>query len=201
MLRSYSAIYKFIIQATVTGFGIILTGLCLLLVYLFFDNFLWYIPFLIVGIVISIIIGSYLHVVLSIPFKLPQKFDVLKNKVAVGEYSNLQEFQEAIADFMLSFFNFIGADIIGGKFHFIGCETTFRECEVDCKELGESSFKNNRKKINGNHKAYHLPIKLGEEKLGYMVLVTKGYTLPLFYSILQDFENYYLDDQIKHFVK
>ncbi|MDA3893369.1 MAG: hypothetical protein PF517_17030 [Salinivirgaceae bacterium] len=201
MLRSFSTIYTFIIQATVAGFGLVFTGLCMLLVYLFFDNVLWYIPFFIAGILISILVGSYLSVVLSIPFKLPQQFDKLKNKVALGHYSNLQAFQEDIADFMLTFFNFIGADIEGGKFHFTDCKATIKPCNVDFDALTETSFRNNKAKINGNYKAFHVPIHLGSEKLGYIIIITKGYTIPIFYAILQDFENYYLDDQIKCFVK
>lgn len=202
MLRSFHSIYKFIIQATVAGFGVLFTGLCMLVVYLFFDNILWYIPFFIVSLVISIVAGSYLHVLLSIPFQLPQDFDRLKNKVALGEYNNLQEFQDDVANFVMKFFSFVGADVVGAKFHFINCVPTIKECDIDFTQLNKESFnKRNKARLSEQHKAYHLPIQLGDEHLGYIILITKGYTLPLFYSILVDFENYYLDDQIKHFVR
>lgn len=200
MLRSFNSIYKFIIQSTVTGFGVLFTGLCMLIVYLFFNNILWYIPFFIFALVVSIVAGSYLHVLLSIPFQLPQKFDQLKNKVALGQYANLQEFQEDVASFVMKFFSFVGADIVGAKFHFANCEATIKECDIDFSSLNKDSFnKRHKARLNGNHKAYHLPVILGDEHLGYMIVITKGYTLPIFYSILEDFENYYLDDQIKHF--
>lgn len=202
MLRSFHSIYKFIIQATVAGFGVMFTAICMLIVYLFFDSILWYIPFFIFALVFSVVAGSYLHVLLSIPFQMPQEFDKLKNKVALGAYSNLQDFQEDVASFVMKFFSFVGADVVGAKFHFINCQPTIKECEIDFSQLNKESFnKRNKARLNDHHKAYHLPIQLGDEQLGYMILITKGYTLPIFYSILQDFENYYLDDQIKHFVK
>jgi hypothetical protein len=165
---------------------------------LFFENFLWYIPFIIFGIIVSILVGSYIDVVLSIPFQLPVKFDPIRDKVARGDFLNMQEFQAEIADFMLSFFNFLGADIIGGKFHFINCDPLIKECNVDFSQLSQNSFKKNKKRINSQQIAFHLPVKMRNEELGYMILITKGYTLPIFYSILEDFENYYLDDQLKH---
>ena len=198
MFTSFDNIYSFIIKATIIGFGILFTLLCCLAVYLFFDNPLWYIPFSIFGIIASILAGSYLHVVLSIPFQLPKKFDPIKNKVALGEYSNISAFQEDIANFLIVFFNFPGADIVGGKFHFKGCNPTIKKCGVSFDDLTEKSFSNNKKRLDDNHKAFHLPIMLGNQSLGYMILITKGYTIPVFYSILEDFENYYLDDQIKH---
>lgn len=201
MFKSFNTIYNFIIKTTIITFGVIFTVLCCLLVYFFFDNALWYIPFLILAIVVSILGGSYLFVVLNVPFQLPGKFDHIKNNVALGKYKNLQEFQLEIADFMLGFFSFYGASIVGGKFHFVGCEPLIKDCEVDFSELNKESFKNNKRKLKDDKKAFHLPITLGEEKLGYMIVVTEGYTLPIFYSILNDFEDYYLDDQIRHFVK
>ena len=197
MVTTLSNIYSFIINATVIVLGIIITLISLLIPYLLFDNQLLYIPFLIGGIVISIVVGSHLFVVLSIPFQLPKRFDPIKNKVALGEYSSIEEFQLDIANFMVSFFNFAGADIVGGKFHFTNCEHIIIECGVNFDNLTKQDFKNkNSKKIDSNYKAFHLPIKLGNKNLGYMILITKGFTLPILYSILEDFENYYLDDQI-----
>lgn len=201
MLSSFRNIYSFIIKAAITAFGMVFISLCCLIVYLFFDKIEWYIPFVIFGFIISIVVGSYIHVVLSIPFQLPQKFDPIKNKVALRKYSDMQEFQEEIANFILSFFNFLGADVIGGKFHFVQCNSIVKGVEIDYSKLTAESFKKNKIRISTHSKAFHLPIILGEEKLGYMILITKGYTLPIFYSLLEDFENYYLDDQIKHFVK
>jgi len=197
MLKSFNHIFGFLIGLTVVGFGVVFTAICLLLVYFLFDNaILWYIPTFIFGIVISIFIGSFVHVVLSIPFKLSQEYDAIKNKVALNEYQSLQEFQEEVACFMIRFFNFKGVDIIGGKFHFEGCNTTIKDCDVDFAHLTKADFTKYKIRLKGNHKAFYLPIDLGNRHLGSMILITKGYTLPIFYSILQDFENYYLDDQL-----
>jgi len=201
MIKSFNRIYKFIIQAVVAGFGLTFTGICLLMVYLFFENVLWYIPFFIFALVVSIIAGSFFNVILSIPFKLPQKFDLLKNRVALGEYKNLQEFQEDIANFILTFFNFVGADVVGGKFHLKTCQPTIKECNVDFSLLNQESFTKNKLRLNEDYKAFYLPIELSGEDLGYFILITRGYTIPVLYAVLQDFENYYLDDQIKHFLK
>ena len=201
MFSTFNNIYSFIIKLTVIILGILITSFSLLLPYLFCNNQLFYIIFFILGVVISVVVGSYLFVILSIPLLLPQKFDPIKNRVALNKYSNLQEFQSEIANFMTSFFNFIGVDIIGGKFHFENCEPTIIECDVDISKLKEQDFIKNKIKLNSNFKAFYLPIRLEDQNLGYMILITKGYTLPLFYSILEDFENYYLDDQIFHFIK
>lgn len=200
MLRSFNSIYQFIIQATIAGFGLIFTGLCFFGVYVLCDNILWYIPVFIFALIVSIIAGSYINVVLSIPFQLPKKFDPLKNNVSLNKYANLQEFQEDIADFMIGFFNFLGFDIVAGKFHFKNCEATIKACDVDFSHVKQDSFKNNKLKLVKGYHAFHIPIDLGGEYLGYMIVITKGYTLPVFHSVLQDFENYYLDDQIKHFL-
>lgn len=201
MLSSFNSIYSLIIKLTVITFGIIFTALCCLLVYFFFDNSLWYIPFVLVSIVVSVLVGAYLFVVLTIPFKLPGKFDVLKNKVALGEYNNIQEFQTEVAEFLIGFFNFFGANVIGGKFHFVKCDSIIIDCDVDFATIKKDTFKNNKIILKNGRKAFHLPIKLGTNQLGYIILITEGFTLPIFYSILKDFENYYLDDQIIHLIK
>lgn len=200
MLTSFSRIYNFIIKGTVITFGVIFTILCCLLVYFFFDNLLWYIPFLIISVVVSTLVGSYLYVVLNIPFQLPAKFDPIKNSVALGDYENLEAFQVEIASFMVSFFSFFGANVVGGKFHFKNCEAHIVACDVDFSAMSEDSFKKSVLRLKNNRKAFHLPIHLGDESLGYMILICEDYTLPILLSVFKDFENYYLDDQIKHFV-
>jgi len=201
MFSSFNNIYTFIIKSTVITFGIIFTIICCLLVYFFFDNLLWYIPFILIATIVSILVGAYLYVVLSIPFKLPGQFDVLKNKVALREYQHVQDFQTELAEFLIGFFNFFGANIVGGKFHLAKCEPKIIECDVDFSAFNKDSFKNNKKKLKNNKRAFHLPVKLGSHQLGYIILITEGYTLPLFYSIMKDFENHYLDDQIIHLIK
>lgn len=201
MFSSFNNIYNLIIKLTVISFGVIFTVLCCSLVYFFFDNLLWYIPFILFAVIVSILVGAYLFVVLTIPFKLPGKFDELKNKVALGEYSSIQEFQSEIAEFLVSFFNFFGANVIGGKFHLAKCEPKIIDCGIDFSSINKDSFKNNKTRLNNSKQAFHLPIKLGVHQLGYIILVTEGFTLPIFYSILKDFENYYLDDQIVHLLK
>ena len=201
MFSSFNNIFSFIIKATVIFMGLVITAFSLLLPYLLFDNLLFYIIAFFLGVIISIVVGSYLFVILSIPLQLPQKFDIIKNRVALNKFSSIQEFQSEIGDFMVSFFNFMGVDIIGGKFHFINCDPTIIECGVDFSKLKTQDFIKNRKKLDSGLQAFYLPIQIEDQDLGYMILITKGYTLPLFYSILEDFENYYLDDQIIHFTK
>lgn len=199
MLSTFNNIYCFIIKLSVILLGGVIPSIFLLFNYLFFNTLKLYIPLFLIGVIISVLVCSYLYVVLSIPLLLPQKFDSIKNNVALNKYSNLQEFQKAVSDFIVSFFNYKGMDIVGGKFHFNGCEPIIMECEMDLTKIEEKDFNLNRLKTIPNHTAFFLPIKLGDNDLGYMILVTKGFTLPFVYSILEDFENYYLDDQILHF--
>ena len=201
MFSTFSNIYSFIIKANVILIGSLITSINLFTAYYFFNNPLSYVLFFIIGVVISIITGAHIFVILSIPFQLPPKFDVIKNNVALNKYESIQDLQSDIAKFMVSFFSFAGLDIVGGKFHFLEAEPEIIQCDVDLSKLSEQDFINNKKKLDSKHKAYYVPIILGEHHLGYMILVTKGYTLPIFYSILEDFENYYIDDQILHFAK
>lgn len=199
MLSTFNNAYQLLIKTSVILIGTILPSLILLIHYQFFYTSNLYIPLLLTGVILSVVFCSYLYVILSIPLLLPQKFDLIKNNVALNKYSNLQEFQTAVSNFMVSFFNFKGVDIVGGKFHFTGCEPVIIECGVDLTKIEVQNFSKNKLKLPGNHTAFFLPIELANQELGYMILVTKGFTLPFVYSILQDFENYYLDDQILHF--
>jgi len=47
-------------------------------------------------------------------------------------------------------------------------------------------------------KAFYIPICIGNKSLGHMILISNNYVLPIMYSILLDFENYMLDDQLLH---
>lgn len=201
MFKSFNKIYALIIQVVVITFGVIFTSLCCLIVYFFFDNLVWYIPFVFIGVIISIIVGAYLYVILTIPFKMPEKFDVIKNKVALGEYKSINDFQTDVANFLKDFFNFFGANVVGGKFCLKNCEQLILDCNVDFSALNQDSFTRNKKWLRNNKRAFHLPVKLGDRKLGYIILITQGYTLPVFNSVLKDFENYYLDDQLIHLIK
>ena len=96
MFLTFNNIYSFIIKLTVIVLGVIITAISLLVSYFLLDNTLFYFIFFVFGVTISIIVGSYIYVILSIPLLLPQKFDSIKNSIALNKYSTLQELQSEI---------------------------------------------------------------------------------------------------------
>jgi len=155
--------------------------------------------YLIISAALSIFTGAFSYVIFSIPFDLAVKFDPIKNDIASGKLSDINEAQKVIGEFIVGFFNYVGADIIDAKVHFKGSETpAIVKGSVDFNNIDISDLKQKRKKrIDANHKAFYLPVVFEKEELGYLLLIIKGSTFPFFYHILEYFEDFFLDDQIK----
>jgi len=196
MFSSFEIIYKFSLQLLLS-FWILVWSLCSWYgVELFFGMSLWQIPATIVGTLLAVVSGVYFYTILSIPYKLSRSFDVIKDKVALETYKNTEEFQKEVADFIVDFFNYPGANVIGGNFHFKNCKTYINNSGEDIKKYRSDAI--TKIKLKSGKRAIYVPIKIADHELGDMLLIMEGRTLPLFKSIISDFENYFLDDQLYH---
>lgn len=157
---------------------------------------LWQIPASIIGTIIAVTSGIYFYTILSIPYKLSRKFDTIKNKVALEAYTSCDDFQEEIANFIIDFFNYPGANVIGGNFHFKNCKNYIKNSGEDIQKFRSNTI--TKYKLKSGKNAVYVPIKIANHNLGDMLLILEGQTLPLFKSIIADFENYFLDDQLYH---
>lgn len=159
------------------------------------------IPVVIFFSLLSMGIGVYFYVLITIPQQLASAFDVIKNKVALKQYAGVDDFQKEVADFLIQFFRFPGLEVIGGEFEFLKCTPLIINLPDNF------SFDQSRKPSEiswvwkkHKHKVLYVPISLGQKQLGHMLLVTKGWTLGLFPKIIQDLENNFLDDQLFHMI-
>jgi uncharacterized integral membrane protein len=196
MFSSFEIIYKFSLQLLLS-FWILVWSICSWYgIELAFGISLWQIPATIVGTLLAVISGVYFYTILSIPYKLSRKFDTIKDKVALESYKNCEDFQKEVADFIINFFNYPGANVIGGNFHFNGCEKYIYNSGEEIDKFKSDTI--TKFKLKSGKQAVYIPIKIADHNLGDMLLIMEGKTLPLFKSIMADFENYFLDDQLYH---
>ena len=196
MFSSFEIIYKFSLQLLLS-FWILVWSICSWYgVELIFGMSLWQIPATILGTLLAVVSGVYFYTILSIPYKLSRKFDLIKDKVALETYKSSDEFQKEVADFIIHFFNYPGANVIGGNFHFKNCKTYIDNSGEDIEK--HRADKITKVKLKSGKRAIYVPIKIAQHDLGDMLLIMEGPTLPLFKSIISDFENYFLDDQLYH---
>jgi len=196
MFSSFEIIYKFSLQLLLS-FWILVWSICSWYgVELIFGMSLWQIPATILGTLLAVVSGVYFYTILSIPYKLSRKFDLIKDKVALETYKSSDEFQKEVADFIIDFFNYPGANVIGGNFHFKNCKTYIDNSGEDIEK--HRADKITKVKLKSGKRAIYVPIKIAQHDLGDMLLIMEGPTLPLFKSIISDFENYFLDDQLYH---
>ncbi|RZT96758.1 hypothetical protein EV201_1406 [Ancylomarina subtilis] len=196
MFSSFEIIYKFSLQLLLS-FWILMWSMCSWYgIELLMGANIWQIPASIVGTLIAVISGIYFYTILSIPYKLSRKFDKIKDKVALEEYTSCDDFQKEVANFIIDFFNYPGANVIGGNFHFNNCKSYIRNSGEDIKKFRSDTI--TKFKLKSGKSAVYVPIKIANHNLGDMLLIMEGQTLPLFKGMIADFENYFLDDQLYH---
>jgi len=196
MFSSFEIIYKFSLQLVLSFWILVWSIGSWYGVELIFGMSLWQIPATIIGTLLAVVSGVYFYTILSIPYKLSRKFDVIKDKVALESYKSSEDFQKEVADFIIGFFNYPGANVIGGNFHFKNCKTYIDNSGEEIEK--HKADKITKVKLKSGKRAIYVPIKIAQHDLGDMLLIMDGPTLPLFKSIISDFENYFLDDQLYH---
>ena len=203
MKSSFFKIFDLLAALAAIVAGAVVFGILAALAFYLLWGSYFIIIYGIFAVTFSVFTGALTYVVFSIPFDLAVKFDPIKNDIASGKLSDLNGAQKTIGEFAVSFFNYVGADVVGGKVYFKGSYLpSVIECETDIEGIPlEMLRQKKRLRIDKNHKAYYLPVIFEEEELGYLILITKGFTFPFFYSILEYFEDYSLDDQVMCLVR
>ncbi len=169
---------------------------------------------LLVYLISVVIIGSMIHVISYIPFNLAAAFDPIKNDIASGRISTMEELAKRLTVFTVQFYNFSFLDISHAFLEtresgVIGFESN-KEVDKFLKEykmldksktLEEISLAGKISLPERDYHLYLLPIRMGETWLGYMALLSEKRISPFFQRFLLEYEDNFLDDQILHLVK
>jgi hypothetical protein len=169
---------------------------------------------LLVYLVLVIVVGSLIHVISYIPFNLATAFDPIKNDIAAGKLSGIEELAERITQFTVKFYNFSFLDISHAYIEtehsgVIGFETNNQVDKVlkeyrmldKSKALEELSLAGKISLPDRDYQLYILPIWMGGRWLGYMALLSEKRISRFFQRFLMEYEENFLDDQIMHVVR
>ena len=169
---------------------------------------------LLVYLVLVIVVGSLIHVISYIPFNLATAFDPIKNDIAAGKLSSIEELAERITQFTVKFYNFSFLDISHAYIEtehsgVIGFESNNQVDKVlkefrmldKSKALEELSLAGQISLPDRDYQLYILPIWMGGRWLGYMALLSEKRISRFFQRFLMEYEENFLDDQIMHVVR
>jgi len=213
--RSYSIIYKvqrLILMVFYTTTMIALSiPLVMLVTKLFPDHFFPLIATLVLYMVLSVVIGIIISAISYIPFNLANAFDPIKNDIASGTISDIDQLGKRITAFTVEFFDFAFLDITHA-FIQTGSSALISHEDIPSVQLalGEYGMLEKSKKLDeiiragtiavdqGDLHLYILPIWFGDQWIGYMGLLTEKRIGRFFQKFLMEYENNFLDDQIMH---
>ena len=215
---SYSFIYnlqRIILLVFYTTTSIALSiPLSMLVVRLSPNNFYPLVITLLLYVILVIIIGAMIHVISYIPFNLATAFDPIKNDIALGKISSMEELGERITSFTVRFYNFSFLDIAHAYIEtrdsgIIGFESNTQVDKVlkeyrmldKSQTLEEITLAGEISLPESNYQLYILPIWLGENWLGSMALLSEKRISRFFQRFLMEFEGNFLDDQIMHVLR
>jgi hypothetical protein len=169
---------------------------------------------LLIYMVLVVILGAMIHVISYIPFNLATAFDPIKNDIASGKISTIEQLGERITSFTVQFYNFSFLDITHAYIEIeesgiIGFESNTQLTKVlnEYKMLDKSKVLEDLTLVGKislperDYQLYILPIWLGESWLGYMALLSEKKISRFFQRFLMEYEGNFLDDQIMHVVR
>lgn len=169
---------------------------------------------LLIYMVIVVILGAMIHVISYIPFNLATAFDPIKNDIASGKISTIEQLGERITSFTVQFYNFSFLDITHAYIEIeesgiIGFESNASLSKVlneyrmldKSKVLEDLTLAGKISLPERDYQLYILPIWLGESWLGYMALLSEKKISRFFQRFLMEYEGNFLDDQIMHVVR
>jgi hypothetical protein len=169
---------------------------------------------LLIYMVLVVILGAMIHVISYIPFNLATAFDPIKNDIASGKISTIEQLGERITSFSVQFYNFSFLDITHAYIEIeesgiIGFESNTQLTKVlnEYKMLDKSKVLEDLTLVGKislperDYQLYILPIWLGESWLGYMALLSEKKISRFFQRFLMEYEGNFLDDQIMHVVR
>jgi hypothetical protein len=164
--------------------------------------------------VLVIVVGSMIFVISYIPFNLATAFDPIKNDIAEGKLTTMEELAERITSFTVKFYNFSFLDI---SHAFIETELSGLmgfECNKEVEKiLKEYNILDKSKAYEAlslagkislperDYQLYILPIWIGGRWLGYMALLSEKRISRFFQRFLLEYEENFLDDQIMQVVR
>ena len=212
-IRSYSSIFRVQGFIVLVFYGVSMISLSIPLVTLvtavFTDHFYPLVLFLLLYTVGVVVLGSLIHTVSYIPFHLATAFDPIKNDIAAGRIREMEDLGKRITQFTTDFFNFAFLDIRHAYFHTAGggviSHEELPETRQAMQEFGMLELSKNLEqiaragKITRGGRDYHLyilPVRFGDEWLGYLGLLTRHRISRFFQRYLVEFENNFLDDQV-----
>lgn len=215
---SYSFIYnlqRIILLVFFTTTSVALSiPLALLLMRLFPNQLFPLVSTIMAYIILMVILGSLISVISYIPFNLATAFDPIKNDIASGKVSSIEELGERITAFTVQFYNFSFLDITHAYIEIeesgiIGFESNMELNKIlkeyrmldKSKLLEDLSLAGKISLPERNYQLYILPLWLGEEWLGYMALLSEKKISRFFQRFLMEYEENFLDDQIMHVVR
>ena len=169
---------------------------------------------LLIYMVLVVILGAMIQVISYIPFNLATAFDPIKNDIASGKISTIEQLGERITSFTVQFYNFSFLDITHayieiGESGIIGFESNTPLSKVlneykmldKSKVLEDLTLAGKISLPERDYQLYILPIWLGESWLGYMALLSEKKISRFFQRFLMEYEGNFLDDQIMHVVR
>lgn len=164
-------------------------------------------------IIIAIVIGSLIHVISYIPFNLATAFDPIKNDIATGKISTINELAVRVTTFTVQFYNFSFLDISHAYIEtkesgVVGFESNTQVDKVlqetrmldKSRGLEEITLAGKISLPDRDYQLYILPIWLGGTWLGYMALLSEKRISRFFLRFLMEYEENFLDDQIMHVI-
>jgi hypothetical protein len=169
---------------------------------------------LLIYMVVVVILGAMIHVISYIPFNLDTAFDPIKNDIASGKISTIEQLGERITSFTVQFYNFSFLDITHAYIEIeesgiIGFESNTPLSKVlneyrmldKSKGFEDLTLAGKISLPERDYQLYILPIWLGESWLGYMALLSEKKISRFFQRFLMEYEGNFLDDQIMHVVR
>jgi hypothetical protein len=213
--KSFSVLYG--IQRTLLAVFYLVSVLSLFwIVFYFLDDILGLpgVTIIIVSIIylVLVVLGySFIHVVSYIPSNLAGAFDPIQNAIADGSIQTAGDMARDLAAFMVTFFNFAFFDIEFALVKIKNDKGVF-PAEKDTGEVGLSIGEFDERtetksetiyagKIKFQDRTAHLyltPMFFGEDKLGYIAVVTRHKLWKIFRQLLTEFEDHFVDDQVVH---
>lgn len=213
--KSFSVLYG--IQRTLLAVFYLVSMLSIFwIIFYFLDDIIGLqgVTIIIVSIIylVIVVLGySFIHVVSYIPSNLAGAFDPIQNAIADGSIQTAGDMARDLAAFMVTFFNFAFFDIEYALVK-IKKDKGVWPAEKDPGELGLSIGELDERsetisetiyagKIKFQDRTAHLyltPMFFGEDKLGYIAVVTRHRLWKIFRQLLTEFEDHFVDDQVVH---
>ncbi len=209
--KAFSSMYR--LQKTLLTVFYIVSAIAIfcvigyILIHILHAGFFFITASVIIYLILAVLFGSFMSIISYIPSNLAGAFDPIKNDIANRRIKTSRDFSERLVIFINDFFDFAFMDVEHSLVKIGNDEPSlsFSTADFNWEEL--SSLEGNSREVNylgkksiGSEKlhCYIIPIRFGEEWLGYYGVFTKAKLWKIFVDLLVDFEDSYIDDQLIH---